>query len=187
MSFTGNVLLQQLLNDITKWFLASFVTNCFFIPVVLSLFSSSFFICVRVSLSFLFLIFSTILYYSPLAFKGIVLLSQMQNDIKKGFLVCCAVDCYIREYWRGKYQCTIDLLFDWFGLVCFTNRNKNFQLSYSRFQTSQTEGQQYCDTFPFSIPWLYYHHVSPFLFLCLLISLSLSLSPLHSCFFCIMS
>ncbi len=28
-------------------------------------------------------------------------------------------------------QCTIDLLFDWFGLVCFANKNKNIQLSYS--------------------------------------------------------
>jgi hypothetical protein len=31
----------------------------------------------------------------------------------------------------GKYYCTIDLLFDWFGLVCFANKNKNCQLSYS--------------------------------------------------------
>ncbi len=30
-----------------------------------------------------------------------------------------------REYKRGKYHCTIDLLFDWFGLVCFANKNKN--------------------------------------------------------------
>ncbi len=42
-----------------------------------------------------------------------------------------------REYWRGKYHCTIDLLFDWLGLVSFANKNKNCQLSYSRFQTSQ--------------------------------------------------
>ncbi len=28
-------------------------------------------------------------------------------------------------------DCTIDLLFDWFGLVCFANKNKNCQLSYS--------------------------------------------------------
>jgi hypothetical protein len=27
----------------------------------------------------------------------------------------------------GKYHCTIDLLFDWFGLVCFENKNKNCQ------------------------------------------------------------
>jgi hypothetical protein len=40
-----------------------------------------------------------------------------------------------------------------FGLVCFANKNKNGQLSYSRFQTSQTGGQQYSDTSPFSIPW----------------------------------
>jgi hypothetical protein len=26
----------------------------------------------------------------------------------------------------GKYHCTIDLLFDWFGLVCFAYKNKKF-------------------------------------------------------------
>jgi hypothetical protein len=44
------------------------------------------------------------------------------------------------------YHCTIDLLFDWFGLVCFANKNKN---------SSQAGGQRYSDTSPFSIPWLY--------------------------------
>jgi hypothetical protein len=29
----------------------------------------------------------------------------------------------------GKYYCTIDLLFDWFELVCFANKNKNCQYS----------------------------------------------------------
>ncbi len=52
----------------------------------------------------------------------------------------------------GVSLCTIDLLFDWFGLVCFTNKNKNCQLSNSSFQTSQTGGQLYSDTSPFSIP-----------------------------------
>jgi hypothetical protein len=52
-----------------------------------------------------------------------------------------------------KYHCTTDLLFDWFGLVCLANKNKNCQLSYNRFQTSQTGGQSYSDTSPFSIPW----------------------------------
>ncbi len=42
---------------------------------------------------------------------------------------------------------------DWFGLVCFAIKNKNCQLSYSWFQTSQTGGQWYSDTSPFSIPW----------------------------------
>jgi len=32
-----------------------------------------------------------------------------------------------REYKRGEYDCVVDLLFDWFGLVCFANRNKNCQ------------------------------------------------------------
>ncbi len=49
-----------------------------------------------------------------------------------------------------------DLLFSWFGLVCFANKNKNCQLSYSWFQTSQTGGQWYSDTCPFSIPCLLY-------------------------------
>jgi hypothetical protein len=30
---------------------------------------------------------------------------------------------------KGKYHCTVDLLFDWFGLVCYVNKNKNCQLS----------------------------------------------------------
>jgi hypothetical protein len=51
----------------------------------------------------------------------------------------------------GKYHCTIDLLFDWFGLVCFANKNKNCQFSYSSFQTIQTGGQLYSDASPFSI------------------------------------
>ncbi len=32
---------------------------------------------------------------------------------------------------RGKYHCTVDLLFDLFGLVCFANFNKNCKLPYS--------------------------------------------------------
>ncbi len=35
-----------------------------------------------------------------------------------------------REYLRGKYHYTFDL-FEWFGLVCFANKNKNCHLSYS--------------------------------------------------------
>jgi hypothetical protein len=55
------------------------------------------------------------------------------------------------------YCCTVDLLFDWFGLVCFANKNINCQLLYSGFQTSQTGGQLYSDTSPFSIPCTKYH------------------------------
>ncbi len=29
-----------------------------------------------------------------------------------------------REHQRGKYHCTVDLLFDLFGLACFANKNK---------------------------------------------------------------
>jgi len=37
------------------------------------------------------------------------------------------LDTPTREYLRGKYHCTINLLFDWFGLVCFANKYKNCQ------------------------------------------------------------
>jgi hypothetical protein len=30
----------------------------------------------------------------------------------------------------GKYHCTVDLLFDLFGVACFANKNKNYRLSY---------------------------------------------------------
>jgi len=63
-----------------------------------------------------------------------------------------------REYYRGKYHCTVDLLFDWFELVCLANKNKTCQLSYKLFQTSQTGGQLYSDTSPFSIPCLQCHY-----------------------------
>jgi hypothetical protein len=35
---------------------------------------------------------------------------------------------YAREYSRGKYHCTIDLLFDWFGISCMTTDNFCFYL-----------------------------------------------------------
>ncbi len=60
----------------------------------------------------------------------------------------------IREYYRGKYHCTVDLLFDLFELACFANKNKNCQLLHSWFKTSETGGQPYSDTSPFSIPCL---------------------------------
>jgi len=55
---------------------------------------------------------------------------------------------------RGKYHCTIDLLFDWFGIGCTTTDNFGFYLQNRLIQTSQTGGQTYSDTYPFSIPWL---------------------------------
>jgi hypothetical protein len=33
---------------------------------------------------------------------------------------------------KGKYHCTIDLLFHWFGLVCFANKNKNCRTADSK-------------------------------------------------------
>ncbi len=50
----------------------------------------------------------------------------------------------------GKYHCTIDLLFDWFGISCMTIYI--FYVQNRLIQTSQTGGQRYSDTFPFSIP-----------------------------------
>jgi hypothetical protein len=55
----------------------------------------------------------------------------------------------------GKYHCTVDLLFDWFGISCMTAYNFCFYLQNRLIQASQTGGQWYSDTSTFNIPWLY--------------------------------
>jgi len=35
---------------------------------------------------------------------------------------------YIREYFREKCHCTVDLLLDWFGISCMTTDNFCFYL-----------------------------------------------------------
>jgi hypothetical protein len=47
---------------------------------------------------------------------------------------------------------TVDLLFDRFGISCMTADNFCFYLQNRLIQTSQTGGQWYNDTSPFSIP-----------------------------------
>jgi hypothetical protein len=69
--------------------------------------------------------------------------------------------CFSRVYERGKYHCTIDLLFDWFGISCMTIENFGFYLQSRLIQTSQIGGQWYSDTSPFSIPW--FHFLQTFL------------------------
>ena len=73
----------------------------------------------------------------------------MNDQNKLECLYCCSVKQVILQ---GRYNCTIDLLFDWFELVCFASKNKNCQYSYSWFQTSQTVRStvQWCP--PFCIP-----------------------------------
>ncbi len=51
----------------------------------------------------------------------------------------CDFNRRFKEYYGGKFHCTIYLLFDWFGLVCFANKSKNIQLSCSWFQTVKQE------------------------------------------------
>ncbi len=46
-------------------------------------------------------------------------------------------------------------LFDWFGISCMTT---DIFLQNRLIQTSQTGGQWYNDTSPFSIPWLVLHY-----------------------------
>jgi hypothetical protein len=55
---------------------------------------------------------------------------------------------------KRDYHCTVDLLFDWLGISCITTDNFCFYLQNRLIQTSQTGGQQYSDTSPFSIPCL---------------------------------
>jgi hypothetical protein len=57
---------------------------------------------------------------------------------------------------KGKYHCTVDLLFDWFGISCMTTENFCFYLQNRLIDTSQTGGQWNNDTSPFSIPCFYW-------------------------------
>jgi hypothetical protein len=54
-----------------------------------------------------------------------------------------------------EYHCTVDLLFDWFGISCMTTDNFCFYVQNRPIQTIQIGGQWYNDTFPFSIPCLF--------------------------------
>ncbi len=49
---------------------------------------------------------------------------------------------------KGGYHCTIDLLFDWFGIGCMTTDNFCFYLQNKLIQTSEIGGQEYSDTSP---------------------------------------
>jgi hypothetical protein len=54
----------------------------------------------------------------------------------------CVTDFYdeiSKEYLRRKYHCTVDLLFDWFGISCMTTDNFRFYLQNRLIQTSKTE------------------------------------------------
>jgi hypothetical protein len=61
--------------------------------------------------------------------------------------------CFDREYLRGKYHCTVDLLFDWFGLVCFENKKQKLSVVIQLLPNQSRGGQQYSDTSFFSYPW----------------------------------
>jgi hypothetical protein len=63
-------------------------------------------------------------------------------------LKCMGVQCG-----EPRNTNTVDLLFNWFGISCMTTANFCFYLQDRLIQTSQTGGQQYSDTSPFSIPW----------------------------------
>jgi len=49
----------------------------------------------------------------------------------------CVIKLFSREYWRGKFHFTVDLLFDWFGISCLTTDNFCFYLQNRLIRTSQ--------------------------------------------------
>ena len=49
---------------------------------------------------------------------------------------------------KGKYQCTADLLFDWFGFSCFLNWNYKQICLFGQILMGQTGGQPNSDIFP---------------------------------------
>jgi hypothetical protein len=66
-----------------------------------------------------------------------------------------ATGCFvIAGYTKGgSITVPVDLLIDWFGISCMKTVNFCFYLQNRLIQTSQTGGQRYSDTSPFSIPW----------------------------------
>jgi hypothetical protein len=56
----------------------------------------------------------------------------------------------------GKYHCTVNLLFYWFGISCMETDHFCFYSQNRLIQSSQTGGQQYSNYSPFSFPWLDY-------------------------------
>jgi hypothetical protein len=85
--------------------------------------------------------------------ENIIASVDLASVVKLFFLGLNKPECLTREYYRGTYHCTIDLLFDWFGISCMTSDNFCFYLQNRLIQTGQTGGQWYSDTSPFSIPW----------------------------------
>jgi len=62
------------------------------------------------------------------------------------FVCLCPLNVCVHVFVWGKYHCTVDLLFDWFGISCTTIDNFYFYLQNRLIQTSQTGGQWYSDT-----------------------------------------
>jgi hypothetical protein len=51
---------------------------------------------------------------------------------------------------KGKYHCTVDLLFDWLGISCMTTDNFFAKQTSPNQSNRRSTIQIY---FPFSIPW----------------------------------
>ncbi len=88
-----------------------------------------------------------------LIFEGKAWSLQASGITKQNRLGSKGLQGQTREYLRGKYHCTIDLLFDWFRISCMTTDKFCFYLQNRLIQTSQAGGQWYSDASPFSIPW----------------------------------
>jgi len=66
--------------------------------------------------------------------KPMLLTALKRNDDHHHIYTMCKLgrlECETREHSRGKYHCAVELLFDLFGLICFANKSKNCQFSYS--------------------------------------------------------
>jgi len=74
-------------------------------------------------------------------------LTLRQNE---AWFVCA--DYFRQGILKGKYHCTADLLFDWFGISCMTSNNFCFSLQNRLIQTGLTGGQWYSDPSPFCVP-----------------------------------
>ena len=53
---------------------------------------------------------------------------KLDMCLKKATLPFLHFKGLIRVHLRGKYHCTVELLFDLFGLVCLANKNKKLSV-----------------------------------------------------------
>ncbi len=86
------------------------------------------------------------IYFNIIMVNYIMAKNKMLYDITESNTELHNADCHHANIiyaeqgiLKGEYHCTIDLLFDWFGINCMTTDNFGFYLQNRLIQTSREE------------------------------------------------